>query len=63
MTAANEKGDSARPEYFKLYNHREDLGMENLFPSDFDQLAHQMAENDTLYQEFFRYISRHDTSN
>ena len=56
MTAANENGNSTRPEYFKLYNHRAGLGMENLFPSDFDQLAHQMAGNDTLYQEFFRYL-------
>ena len=54
MTAANEKGDLSRPEYFKLYNHREGLGMENLFPKDFDGLAHQMAQDDVLYQEFFR---------
>ena len=54
MTAANEKGSSNRPEYFKLYNHKEGLGMKNLFPKDFDELAHQMVNDDTLYQEFFR---------
>ena len=54
MTAANEKGNSTRPEYYKLYNHKEGLEMTNLFPKDFDELAHKMAEDDDLYQKFFR---------
>ena len=54
MTVANENGKDKRPEYFKLYNHKEDLQMTNLFPADFDELAHKMADDDALYKKFFR---------
>jgi hypothetical protein len=54
MTVANENGKEKRPEYFKLYNHREDLEMKNLFPTDFDELAHKMADDDMLYNKFLR---------
>ena len=55
MTAANLKGETERPEYFKLYNHRQDLDMENLFPEDFDKLARRLAVDDALYDNFYRY--------
>ena len=29
--------------------------MKSVFPKDFDELAHQMATNDTIYEKFFRY--------
>ena len=55
LTAANMNYEDKSPEYFRLYNHREDLEMENLFPSDFDQLAHKLAVDDSLYDKYFRY--------
>ena len=55
LTAANLNSEAKRPEYFQLYNHRADLGMENLFPADFDGLARKMATDDALYEKFFRY--------
>ena len=55
LTAANVHSGDKSPEYFRLYNHREDLEMENLFPSDFDQLAHKLAVDDSLYDKYFRY--------
>ena len=55
LTEANENGEGKSPKYFKLYNHKKDLEMENVFPKDFDELAHRMAVNATLYNRFFRY--------
>ena len=55
LTEANINDDEERPEYFKLYNHRADLKMENLFPADFDELARKLATDDALYEQFFRY--------
>ena len=54
MTEANENGEGMSPRYFKLYNHKEDLDMESVFPKDFDELARRMATNETLYNRFFR---------
>ena len=54
LTDANLSRDK-QPEYFKLYNHRNDLEMENLFPADFDELAHRMKTDDATYNKFFRY--------
>ena len=55
LTEANVNAESKSPEYFRLYNHRENLEMENLFPSDFDELAHNLATDDPLYEKYFRY--------
>ena len=54
LTDANLSRDK-QPEYFKLYSHRNDLEMENLFPADFDELAHRMKTDDATYSKFFRY--------
>ena len=54
LTDANLSRDK-QPEYFKLYSHRNDLEMENLFPADFDELAHRMKTDDETYSKFFRY--------
>ena len=54
LTDANLSRDK-QPEYFKLYNHRNDLEMKNLFPADFDELAHRMKTDDATYNKFFRY--------
>ena len=56
LTEANEKGEGNPPRYFKLYNHKQDLEMKNVFPKDFDELANKMVKNDTIYEKFFRYI-------
>ena len=56
LTEANEKGESIKPKYFELYNHKQDLEMKSVFPKDFDELANRMATNDTLYDKFFRYL-------
>ena len=55
MTEANANGEVMSPRYFKLYNHKEDLEMESVFPKDFDELASRMATNETLYNRFLRY--------
>ena len=48
-TNANEK-----PRYFKLYDARNDLEMDSLFPRDYDLVAHRMATDDTFYAKYFR---------
>ena len=50
-TNANEK-----PRYFKLYDARNDLEMDALFPSNYDLLAHRLASDDEYYEKFFRYV-------
>ena len=57
LTAANLNNGERRPEYFKLYNHKIDLEMDNLFPDDFDKLARRLAVDDVLYDKFFRYFN------
>ncbi len=42
------------PEYFLLYNTREEYGFENLFPDRFDLLARMIAESDPLWERFYR---------
>ena len=54
LNATNAAGESVRPEYFKLYDARTDLGMENLFPAEWDRLARRMADDDELYEQFFK---------
>lgn len=51
---ANLQGSSARPQYFKLYDSKKDLGMKNLFPEEWDQLARRMVTDDELYAKFFK---------
>ena len=54
LTAANLNHGETRPEYFKLYNHRTDLEMQNLFPDDYDKLARRIAVDDVHYNKFYR---------
>jgi len=49
--------ETERPQYYQLYDHRKDLGMENLYPSDYDDLAKRLVKDDGLYQKFFRYYN------
>ena len=51
--AANAAGSGVRPEYFKLYSAKADLGMANLYPADWDDLARRMVTDDELYDQFF----------
>ena len=48
------QGETKRPEYYLLYDHRKDLGMDNLYPKDFDSLARRLAVDDELLNKFFR---------
>ena len=41
------------PEYFMLYNTREEYGWDNLFPDRFDLLARQLASIDSLWDRFY----------
>ena len=41
------------PEYFMLYNTREEYGWGNLFPDRFDLLARQLASIDSLWERFY----------
>ena len=55
LTAAN-AAETDRPVYYKLYNHRENLKMENLYPADFDDLAKRLVQDQDLYADFKRYL-------
>jgi hypothetical protein len=50
--ANNNPGQS--PEYFLLYNTRNEYGLPNLFPEQFDSLASQLAVIDPLWDRFYR---------
>jgi len=45
---------SERPRYFKLYDARNDLEMDSLFPRDYDLVARRLANDDTFYAKYFR---------
>lgn len=60
MTKANREEVEA-PSYYKLYEARKDLGMENLFPEDYDKLARRLVADDALYAKFFRYFNSDST--
>ena len=49
---------SEKPRYFKLYDARNDLEMDSLFPRDYDKVVHRLAEDDDYYAKYFRYILR-----
>jgi len=57
------KGETKRPEYYLLYDHRKDLGMDNLYPKDFDSLARRLAVDDELLNKFFRYFNSNSYGN
>ena len=46
---------SEKPRYFKLYDARNDLEMDSLFPRDYDKVVHRLAYDDDYYAKYFRY--------
>ena len=54
LASANWHGSDVRPEYFKLYEGKKDLGLKSLFPEDYDQLARRLADDETFYQKYHR---------
>jgi len=48
-------GPNERPEYFKFYEGRKDLGLKALFPEDYDGLARRMASDDIFYEKYLRF--------
>nr|CAD7259209.1 unnamed protein product [Timema shepardi] len=52
LTDANSKPDQD-PDWFKLYSFRDEYGVANLLPAQLDSLAHRMAANHTLLQEYY----------
>nr|CAD7195606.1 unnamed protein product [Timema douglasi] len=62
LTDANSKPDQD-PDWFKLYSFRDEYGVANLLPAQLDSLAHRMAANHTLLQEYYRfYVKNGDPS-
>jgi hypothetical protein len=53
LATANLAGNS--PQYFKFYEAKKDLGLEALFPQDYDQLARRMATDEIFYQKYLRF--------
>jgi len=58
MAEANLAGPDVNPIWYKLYSAREGLGMENLYPEDWDQLVRRMAVDDDLYATFHRFYNQ-----
>ena len=58
MTAANIAGPDQEPIWYKLYSAPEDLGMENLFPADYDDYVRRMAVDDELYAQFLNFFNK-----
>jgi hypothetical protein len=56
LASANLQGPNVRPEYFKYYEGRKDLGLKALFPEDYDDLARRMASDEIFYEKYLRYI-------
>nr|CAD7195607.1 unnamed protein product [Timema douglasi] len=54
LTEANLRPDHS-PDWFKLYSFREEYGVKNLLPAQLDSLAHRMAANHTLIQQYRRF--------
>nr|CAD7441275.1 unnamed protein product [Timema bartmani] len=54
LTEANLRPDLS-PDWFKLYSFRQDYGVKNLLPAELDSLAHRMAANHTLIQQYQRF--------
>ena len=53
LEAANSAHPSEAPNFTnKLYNTREALAMEDLFPASWDQLVRRMYDDDELYDEW-----------
>ena len=63
LTAANIAGPDQEPIWYKLYSAPQDLGMENLFPSEYEQLVRRMVVDDELYEQFLSYYSKGDRNN
>ena len=55
LEQANIGGELFKPIYYRLYDAKTDLGMENLFPADWDDLARRMATDDELFAKFERW--------
>jgi hypothetical protein len=53
LGSANLHGQAERPEYFKFYEAKKDLGMSALFPEDYDQLTRRLASDEDF---FFKYL-------
>nr|CAD7441276.1 unnamed protein product [Timema bartmani] len=62
LTDANSKPEQ-NPDWFKLYSFRDEYRVANLLPAQLDSLAHRMAANHTLLQEYYRfYVKNADPS-
>lgn len=58
LASANLQGPNVRPEYFKYYEGRKDLGLKALFPEDYDDLARRMASDEIFYEKYLRYYNK-----
>jgi len=54
LAAANELGEDSSPEWFLEYSLPGEYDMESLLPSAFDSLARRLAEDDALFDQFYR---------
>ena len=54
LASANWQGPDVRPDYFKLYEGKKDLGLKSLFPEDYDQLVRRLADDEIFYQKYHR---------
>ena len=52
LATANAAGGDVRPDYFRLYEAKTDLEMDNLFPASWDQLARRLATDDNAWERF-----------
>ena len=57
ITEANAAGAATKPVYELFYDMRTDLGMNSLFPNDFDHLIDRLTYDDALWSKFEFYYN------
>lgn len=58
LTAANELASAKEPEWFELYQAKNEYNLIDLSPSSMDELMQKMLTNDHLFQLYFKYDAK-----
>ena len=55
--AAYEENPDSVPQFFQVYNTRQDLGIQSFIPQEFDSLIDKMALDAQFFDVFAEYFS------
>ena len=58
LPSANAAGQDVFPNWYKLYSAKDDLGMENLFPADWDKVVRRLASEEDFYEKWLTYYNK-----